>query len=414
MNNTLKKVLSYIGVGLLGSLIGIGALIGVSSCSSINGNDQQEKQVKEAKAETYDSYYQIDSSVFGRSVWYGDYWDYFRFDDFSATSSSFVIQIFLGNESIYSIGTDIGYFDSIFLNINRVPNTDNISIAKCQLRKGSVDYNVYFDGAFTVSNSYLRINRDNKPYLLWTDNSHIIESYKGGFFDCIAKPLAQDSSQVTQFEFAKQINYYAPYGDNISSFAVNDGDMQAPNSFRVYEYNLPVFYSGGYIWNKVVVRYINAVALRWYDSEGKVQTFGQNSFASYMWMEYQNTITNKILVVNSRNSETYEIVNGMTQVTINSSSWLSNDFRNLLFFQEPSSEQKLNLSQFNNNIYGDSFQNTTTDVGLGNVFQLLSLAFASWIPILSIQIVPGITIGLLMFLPLIAGIIVLVIWIVKR
>lgn len=390
--------------------LGLVALLGFSFTSLL----VQEKQTKQANAESYNNYYQIDSSVFGRSVWYGDYWDYFRFDDFSATSSSFVIQIFLGNESIYSIGTDIGYFDSIYLNINRVPNTDNISIAKCQLRKDNVDYNVYFDGSFTAKNSYLRINGDNKPYLVWTDNSHIIESYKGGFFDCIAKPLAQDSSQVMTFDFAKQINYYAPYGNNISSFAVDDGSMQSPESYKTYDYDLPLFYSGGYIWNKIVVRYMNAVSLKWYDSSGNVQTFGQNGFASYMWLEYHNTITNMTLYVNTRNSETHEIINGTTQVTINSSSWLSNDFRTLLFFQEPSSEQKLNLSQFNNNIYGDSFQTITSDIGLGGVFNLISQAFSAWLPILQIAVLPGITLGLLLFLPLIAGIIIFIIWIVKR
>lgn len=58
--------------------------------------------------------------------------------------------------------------------------------------------------------------------------------------------------------------------------------------------------------------------------------------------------------------------------------------------------------------------NTNGYVTIGNVFVLISSAFSSVMPLLSVVIVPGITIGMLLFIPIILTIIIVVIKLVKR
>lgn len=55
----------------------------------------------------------------------------------------------------------------------------------------------------------------------------------------------------------------------------------------------------------------------------------------------------------------------------------------------------------------------TTDIGTGDVFSLLTHTFESIVPILSIAILPNLTIGMLIFIPLIVTIIIVVVKMIK-
>jgi len=85
MNKVLKNVLIYLGVGALGAIIGIGALIGVSSCAYKQDNNNQEKAKaprKDKKIEEFTSdmlgseqlYYIVAKNYEsnGNGVWYVD------------------------------------------------------------------------------------------------------------------------------------------------------------------------------------------------------------------------------------------------------------------------------------------------------------------------------------------------------
>ena len=54
------------------------------------------------------------------------------------------------------------------------------------------------------------------------------------------------------------------------------------------------------------------------------------------------------------------------------------------------------------------------DIGLGQVFDLYKVAFSGLIPIFNIQVIPGITLGLLIFLPIVATVIIVVLRLVKK
>lgn len=220
---------------------------------------------------------------------------------------------------------------------------------------------------------------------------------------------------ISTFEFAKQINYNAPYGWDISSTFINDSYFDSSHLVKVTTYDLPLFLSGGFVFDQIKVYYSNAIATSFIDSEGNRQVFSSYSFCYYEQMEYINSRTSTGQVVNKRDYLSWSSGNDSGKSVTRSSNWLSNDFQKLEFFEDLTPQVRLNLNQFNNNQYGDSFAiASNNNIGLGNVFELLTMAFSSWLPILAIQIVPGITLGLLMFIPLIAGILVFVIWIVKR
>lgn len=69
-----------------------------------------------------------------------------------------------------------------------------------------------------------------------------------------------------------------------------------------------------------------------------------------------------------------------------------------------------------NNIEYNNISETvnTADIGLGQAFTLIGSAFNSLLGLATIQVIPGITIGLLLFMPFLAGLVVFIIWIVKR
>lgn len=58
--------------------------------------------------------------------------------------------------------------------------------------------------------------------------------------------------------------------------------------------------------------------------------------------------------------------------------------------------------------------NTSGYVGIGNVFILIGDAFSAVLPLLAVTIVPGLSIGMLLFLPVVLTIIIVVIKLVKR
>lgn len=218
------------------------------------------------------------------------------------------------------------------------------------------------------------------------------------------------------FSFNSQINYYAPYGQDIDTDFVNDSNMTSSSSysFKTILEGQP-FYSGGLVFDTIRLRYDSAQALSYYDNSGARQTWTASQFAGYSWIEYVNSVSNRIIVVNQRLTQAWNSGNSSGVVQSKGSRWVSTEYQKIQFFNEPNQTIITTLSTLNNSSYqANTYVIANNDVGLGGAFTLLSQAFSSWIPILSVSIVPGITLGMLIFLPLIAGIIILIIWIVKR
>lgn len=218
------------------------------------------------------------------------------------------------------------------------------------------------------------------------------------------------------FTFAYQINYYALYNSNIDNMFINDNTFDIgslPQSKVLFEG--VQFTSGGQTFDTIRLWYQNAQALSYLDSNKNRQTWTASGFASFIYMEYFNSTTNKIEVVNTRLTKEYQNGNTTGIDQERGSIWVSSPYQTLTFAEPLTEEQITQLARLNNaNIYGNTYIGNNGDIGLGSTFTLLGQAFTSWTGLLSIQVLPNITLGLLIFLPMIVGIIILIVWIVKR
>lgn len=135
--------------------------------------------------------------------------------------------------------------------------------------------------------------------------------------------------------------------------------------------------------------------------------------------------------------QAWEWQSASTGVATASMHWVNAKYQKLTFYAAPTNPTYLTICQYSVNAggsyspfpamtyygltFGDWFglesswaSPSVIDVGTGNALALVGDAFASIIPILSIQILPNISLGLLIFLPLIAGIVVLIIKVVSK
>lgn len=222
------------------------------------------------------------------------------------------------------------------------------------------------------------------------------------------------------FSFYQVFNYNAPYTGNLNSVFINDADFTSSMSplIKKITYDLPYFRSNGQFFNRIEVIYTNAYGTRYRDINSNalsIKLCSSDGYGYFTHLQYVNTDTNFTKAVCFRNFSNYTDNNGDMQIYLDSGvSWVNTDYMQLKFLSVLSPSESNYLAQFNNNTTITGLGGYSGDIGLGEVFTLLSLAFQSWLPIFNIQIIPGVTIGLMLFLPLITGIIITIIWIVKR
>lgn len=213
----------------------------------------------------------------------------------------------------------------------------------------------------------------------------------------------------TGFNFNPTINYNAPFGyATESAFVLGEG--------QTITYELPWFYSNGLAFNQIQMYYVDALATRYITQEGNIVVMETEGFSYYARMCYKNTATNLVVEVNSRIYSTYTDSQGNVQYYLNNTSvWANPNYQVLIFSDSLTPSQYDKLSVLNTNLGAGYVDYTgTDDIGLGSVFTLIGRAFSAVGGFLAIQIMPGLSLGILLFAPLIVGIIIAVIWIVKR
>lgn len=237
------------------------------------------------------------------------------------------------------------------------------------------------------------------------------------------------------FTFARNFNYNAFYQRTsplnlvvnrqksafISgvSFPSSVSDLQ-----KNYVFEVGMFKSNGYFFNKVVVQFDYTNGLDYYqDNSGTLIHPTNTSMEWNTWtditfvrMSYQLDNNNMVEVCGRE----LGLYGGDTAYRPYTASWVNDNYRNIEFieintFREINKRTIVDIfAMANNTIDNVGYHDGIADIGLQNVIGLFTLAFSSLVPILSISILPNITIGLLLFMPLIAGIIIAIIWIVKR
>lgn len=217
--------------------------------------------------------------------------------------------------------------------------------------------------------------------------------------------------EEASFTFITNFNFNAPF-----NFALDSPFVNVVGQTKTYD--LPWFYVNGLAFNQIKLIYVDGASTRYIDQNGVLQINTDTSTSFYSIMQYVNTATNYAVLVNTRNFATASDSNGNLQTYLaTGTKWVNDSYRTITFSDTLTPQQLDNLSQFNTNInngYSDYTSGVVTDIGLASVFSLIGSAFASVSGFLSIQIMPGLTLGLLLFTPLIVGIILAIVWLVKR
>lgn len=110
-----------------------------------------------------------------------------------------------------------------------------------------------------------------------------------------------------------------------------------------------------------------------------------------------------------------------TPIIVLSNHWISSMFQSIHIltieddsnYLTPQYDRLVALTSLNNNVNGTSYYTSGGDTG-GNPFTLIGSAFSSLIPILSVSIIPGLTIGTLLLVPLVAMIVLFIVFLFKR
>ena len=111
-----------------------------------------------------------------------------------------------------------------------------------------------------------------------------------------------------------------------------------------------------------------------------------------------------------------------TPVLLYSNHWISSMFQSIHIltiedddnYLTPDYDRLVALTSLNNNVNGSATYTDGGSLGGTNPFVLIGSAFSSLIPFLTITIVPGITIGTLLLIPLVGMIVLFVVFLFKR
>lgn len=237
--------------------------------------------------------------------------------------------------------------------------------------------------------------------------------------------------QSLAFEFNKAFNYNAPLGITIEqvystpSAGNNNLDnwttltSKTENGITIitsgyYEYDLGGFYSNGIYYEKIRAYY--AITLDYCEGVNtngvRVPTPVKENALIYYNLRY--VIGNTEVIVNKHDRD---VMTGVSNTQFwyykNSSTWINDAFRYIKLVTPLNDDIRVKLYAFNNNNQYSYGLPAGEDVG-NNVFTLIATSFSGILPILSVAILPGITIGMLIFVPLVVTIIWAIISIIKK
>jgi len=291
---------------------------------------------------------------------------------------------------------------------------------------GSIDGNVWLPVYLNTSdNDIVLIELDNiqEPTFYYIQNDYGLKSYTNerrlNWFYTI--------NLVDTFTFNKEYNYNAPVSNNLNNdyidkYILMDGwqNEYISSYYRGKSLSLPYFISNGQVFNKILW------VTEWSTSQGTgneiLYATSENDYYGipdgkevFSRLEYVNTNTNTSVIVNMRNTYTgYSSVFSLPyNAYVDGSTWINDAYRYLTILGNLTTQQQININAFNNN----NQTSVSGFVGSGsvdNVFTLVASSFTAWLPVLSTYLLPGITIGMLLFIPLVAMLVFAIIRIIKK
>lgn len=278
----------------------------------------------------------------------------------------------------------------------------------------SIDLQVYPNIYLTLVSNYRAAQGLSEYYLEYSDKDDFIVS-DGGFYLIKGVDEFWYNQTIYTFTFNEPFNFNAPLGTTINGVYGNNAHLVGSGEQSI-TYNLPWFESGGRLFDSITyyVSPSNSRILEFIGSDNsKIYKNGPNGQYVYIEMYYENSETSVSVLVNKRDSLPYIVNSDVEDYLANTTTWATDSYRTLRFLNEPSVDIINTINQFNNNTpssNGGSY--VTGDVS--NIFTLIGSAFSGLLPILSTTIIPGITIGVLLFIPLVAMLVFAIIRIIKK
>lgn len=304
-------------------------------------------------------------------------------------------------------------------------------------------YFIYNDGDVLQFLEKTNTTKWNHPDFIITYINKFIGVYNGSYY------FYAPSYTLDNFQFASQFNFNAPYRLNrsIGYFGVGDdynydiwnkysdfislngafnGDLYSPipdiHTIWFRYISLGDFVSNGRLFNRIFYFYVPVDGFLFDKLLPPPDSGAYFAMAYYYGDPITDVFTyNDLTFVNYRNwsVDANNLFMTANYQFLSTSSWTNDDYRYITFIDKLSLDERDFLTSFNSNEFGGNGFDDITIISGGNgsvidVFTLLGNAFASLQNFLSINILPAISIGTLLFLPLVVGIVITIFWLIKR
>lgn len=234
--------------------------------------------------------------------------------------------------------------------------------------------------------------------------------------------------QTDSFKFVDNFNPVSLYSTQLNG-AIN------LTSLTIQQYNTTFSYLAHgerrFLCNGVVYNTMRLVGMdltdnaTYYTTDGesfKIWNLGNSYFVPF-YLAYENTNTNVSHAVIYVNQVIRDTNNG-TAIYLNSYRWTNEVYKNITildkdfkhntnFYTQTTLDLMSVLNNGNNNQIGN-ITNYTLGTSNNNVFVWLRGAFSSLTDIFAISLLPGVTIGILIFLPMVVTIIIVIFKLIKK
>lgn len=356
------------------------------------------------------------------------------------------------NEPLMAFGVNDTYNDYYYIGGNRlsVQDMDGLESENVEEYRGLLGDNSYFTinglnqpinevvcGIEPQVQYYIYFNYDNTRVCSWYFDLDIevasgdLVAYQCGFtFE--NNPSTWDSDLYTLFRpfmyrclqqyegdvinFNNVINPFGVMGQPFDYFQLGD----YTGTYSVFK-GLFITIQDGTLYNEITITYLGATASR-FGTADEYNTAPSGNY-QYMSMQYVKASNNQAVVVNSQDYVKATSGSAIGQpVLVKSNTWLSSIFQNIrILVSDSSSGSTLPTKNYTRLQVLTSFNNIGDTSGLimggyngENPFTLLSGAFKGIASILGINVIPGIALGVFIFIPLTITIILYVVHLFKR
>lgn len=239
----------------------------------------------------------------------------------------------------------------------------------------------------------------------------------GLIFDALLNPFYHiENYEPRSIIFDNAINYNTFYDKDLSyDWLENSTDV--PNGYTL-DLRFGTFISGGQLFDCIRIFYHNVADNYFVNSfqdynDVKAPGNPNNTLVYFLNISYVNSMTGQSVIVNVRDSTLIHFASeNWVSAFTRGSTWVSQAYREVTFLYGLSEQRITELMRLNNNSGVISYGSSGN--GFGGVFDLLGQAFNTWASIFNMTLIPGISLGLFIFLPLVVTIIVLVFRAVKK